>query len=234
MPRRPETFGERLGELIEQRGLKQTQAARQLKCSSGFLSDVVNNLKRPGLDFLERVAEEFEVSLDWLVLGRSTPHSPHPVDLNHHRLVVGAIEVVRAALLENDPGALATLEDLLSPAAKRDLLTQERVESLQHWSNRAETALLAIGVHNTFLQQPGLAARVHGALSTALALFQTRRLAPDIPEGGPSADRAHSRARAEKEMYPRLIMNVGNSIRSAGRDYYEHTYTKGKRPAGDD
>ena len=72
MPKDVETFSNRFAELLQHRGMNQTQAARVLGCSSGFISDLINDVKRPGLDFLERLQSEFDVSLDWLVASAYT------------------------------------------------------------------------------------------------------------------------------------------------------------------
>ena len=231
-----ESFGHRLAELLEARGLNQSQAARALACSTGFLSDVINDVKRPGLDFLEKVQKELQASLDWLVGGQGLPQQQMPVDLQDHRLLLGAVEVVRAALLESDPDALAIVEDLLSPSAQDALLSTERVRALQHWGGRAETALLALGLHNTHLNEPSLARRIQGALTASLALFQARKVFAGAPSDEPSTPggRRRSREAPERERYPRLTMNIGKSVRSATGNYIENHYHDHRGGKGDD
>lgn len=64
-------LGSRLEQLIKELGLNQGEFARKLACSPAFISEVIRGKKRPGADFLANLSETFNVSLDWLVCGRS-------------------------------------------------------------------------------------------------------------------------------------------------------------------
>lgn len=64
-----ETFGSRLEQLIADLRMNQGEFAKNLECSPAFISEVVRGLKKPGTDFLVRMATTFDVSLDWLILG---------------------------------------------------------------------------------------------------------------------------------------------------------------------
>lgn len=220
MPKDVETFSNRFAELLQHRGMNQTQAARVLGCSSGFISDLIHDVKRPGLDFLERLQAEFDVSLDWLVGGRGLPEAPRPIDLTTHRLIVGAVEVVRAGLLENDTDALLMVEELLREGNRVETLTRKQVSALQAWATRSETALLAPSIHNTNLNVQSTRARVMSAITISMALFQSRRVSGKAGDDADS-NRRSPKSSPEKVVLPRLIMNVGESVRSAGRDYYD-------------
>ena len=148
------------------------------------------------------------------------PEAPRPIDLKTHRLIVGAVEVVRAALFENDAAALLIVEELLREGNRVDALTRKQVSALQAWATRSETALLAPSIHNTNLNVRSTRARVMSAITISMALFQSRRISSDAGDDVDS-DRRSQKSSPEKVPLPRLIMNVGGSVRSAGRDYYE-------------
>jgi len=65
-----EQLGNRLEQLMKAKGLNQGEMARCLECSPAFISDVIRNKKKPGTDFLSKISENFNVSLDWLVCGK--------------------------------------------------------------------------------------------------------------------------------------------------------------------
>lgn len=64
-------LGNRLDQLIRDLGLNQAEFARKLACSPTFISEIIRGKKKPGADFLANLSETFNVSLDWLVCGRT-------------------------------------------------------------------------------------------------------------------------------------------------------------------
>jgi transcriptional regulator with XRE-family HTH domain len=56
--------------LLSELKLSQNEFARRLGSTSAFVSNMARGKSKPGLEFLERIASTFGVSLDWLVLGR--------------------------------------------------------------------------------------------------------------------------------------------------------------------
>ena len=64
-------LGSRLEQLIKELGLNQGEFARKLACSPAFISEIIRGKKKPGADFLANLCETFNVSLDWLVCGKS-------------------------------------------------------------------------------------------------------------------------------------------------------------------
>lgn len=63
-------LGKRLKEARENKGLTQIQAAKILGISNGTLSGYERNYRDPDTHILEKMAELYEVKVDWL-LGRS-------------------------------------------------------------------------------------------------------------------------------------------------------------------
>lgn len=218
------TFGSRFGDLLRQTGLSQAQAAKLLETSSGFVSDVVNDVKKPGLEFLQKAQEAFGVSLDWLASGAGIPYEPPPFDFELHRLIVGAIALVRAGLVDGEESALQLLNELLAIGPDQPLLTQERSDKLCRLSEQAEVAMLAAGVHNTRFGSAGKDARVRSAITTAMAVFQLNRRRDGAPHD--SAAEVSPRATPAQERYPHVTVNIGHGSRVAKRDYFEGTAKK--------
>lgn len=63
------TFGERLKNLRESEGLKQTELAEKLNLTSAALSQYEKGVREPNSEMLKKIADYFDVSTDFL-LGR--------------------------------------------------------------------------------------------------------------------------------------------------------------------
>ncbi|AIY82224.1 helix-turn-helix family protein (plasmid) [Clostridium botulinum 202F] len=61
------TFGDRLKELREDNGLRQTELADKLNLSRNAISAYETNTNEPNLDILVKFADIFNVSLDYLL-----------------------------------------------------------------------------------------------------------------------------------------------------------------------
>lgn len=64
------TFAENLSELRHQAGLSQRKAAADLKISQALLSHYENGAREPGLNFVCRACDYYNVTADY-ILGRS-------------------------------------------------------------------------------------------------------------------------------------------------------------------
>jgi len=71
--------GERLRYLRKERGLSQTEAALRVQSDQSQYAKYENNRATPSLEMAARIAQEFEVSLDWLV-GLSDRREPYRVE----------------------------------------------------------------------------------------------------------------------------------------------------------
>lgn len=75
-----ESFGKRLRELRQESGLNQIQLAEKLGMSRGSISFYENADRMPDLNLLERAAEFFDVTIDYL-LGKSENRNPSYSDI---------------------------------------------------------------------------------------------------------------------------------------------------------
>ncbi|WP_198363196.1 helix-turn-helix domain-containing protein [Thauera sinica] len=65
-------LGARLSLAILHLAISQSEFARQVGASPGFISDVVRGVKRPGAEFLFGIKQTFGISTDWLLSGDGT------------------------------------------------------------------------------------------------------------------------------------------------------------------
>jgi len=68
------TLAKRLREARKKSGYNQIDAAKKLGISNGTLSGYERNYRDPDTDTLKRMADLYDVSVDWL-LGKSDPNS---------------------------------------------------------------------------------------------------------------------------------------------------------------
>jgi len=75
------SVGDRVREVREDRGMTQDRLAEVSHVSKGFLSDVENNKRNIGSEYLLRIANALGTSVDYLLKGESTtaPVSREPV-----------------------------------------------------------------------------------------------------------------------------------------------------------
>ena len=62
-------IGSKVKSLREQRGMTQKELAELVGVNQSFISDLEGNKKAPGTPTLMKLAEVFNVSIDWLLDG---------------------------------------------------------------------------------------------------------------------------------------------------------------------
>ena len=70
------SIGERLKELVKEKGLEQQEAANQMNIKVPTFNGYVSNKREPSIDRLKQLAEYFNVSVDYLV-GYSEIRDPY-------------------------------------------------------------------------------------------------------------------------------------------------------------
>lgn len=68
-----QTIYERIAYLIKQKGLTKKSFCEQLNISPGNMGDWKRGKSTPGTHKLIEIGAFFQVSLDWLILGKNTP-----------------------------------------------------------------------------------------------------------------------------------------------------------------
>ena len=72
------TVGERIKQRRQALGYTQDRLATQASISKGFLSDVETGTRNPSAEYLLRIGDALEVSLDYLMKGGPLPSSEPP------------------------------------------------------------------------------------------------------------------------------------------------------------
>lgn len=208
----------RLTQVLAHQSISQTELARQIGMSSGFISDVMRGHKRPGAEFFVAVRKLFCVSIDWLMTGDGTMMGD--VGIRHELLqaIRLQIAVARAAINEDDPTARALLilirEGQLANAAK-DAHFQGLLERIAPTDRDLD---LAVELYNGHLGATDPIVQRRNLLAAAVAHFEARK----------PIDKMAAMTGLPKATAPsRVQINTGRGQRIAGNDYIDH------RPQGD-
>lgn len=201
-------FAARLAQAIAHTGVNQSEFARGLGVSAGFVSDVVRGQKKPGAEFLYAVRTTYGISIDWLLTGEGTIKGGSGIDLDLLRTVRLQIAVARSAVIDANPTAKALL--LLI----RDGRLQEAAEEpdirafLDQIAPVDSDAELALELYNGQLWTDDPGAQRRNLLAAAIAHFETRK----------PIDKVAALARSSGGT---VQINISPSQRNAGRDYHE-------------
>lgn len=65
-------FAERLRELLCERGETQKDLAEAIGVSRGCVTLYCNSMRTPNIEKLAKIAEHFDVDMDWLVFGKES------------------------------------------------------------------------------------------------------------------------------------------------------------------
>lgn len=203
-----EGFAARLAQLIAQTGLNQSEFARQLGVSAGFVSDAARGVKKPGAEFLYAVRTVFGASVDWLLTGEGTMHGGSGIDLDLLRTIRLQIAVARAAVIDADPTAKALLL-LIRDGRLQEVAADPDLRSfLDRIAPDNGDVDLASELYNGHLWTNDPAAQRRNLLAAAIAHFEARK----------PIDKVAALARATGAT---IQINISPSQRNAGRDYHE-------------
>jgi transcriptional regulator with XRE-family HTH domain len=201
-------FAARLTLAIAHTGLSQSEFARRLGASPGFVSDAARGVKKPGTDFLHGVRTVFGVSVDWLLTGEGTMHGGSGIDLELFRAIRLQIVVARTAVVDADPTAKALLllirEGRLQEAAADPALRA----FLDRIAPEDSDFDLATELYNGHLWTDDSDAQRRNLLAAAIAHFEARKPIDKI-------------ATLVRAMGATIQINVSPAQRNAGRDYHE-------------
>jgi Predicted transcriptional regulator len=147
-------FSVNISKLRKERGLNQRKAASELKISQALLSHYENGIREPGLDFVIRVCDYYNVSADF-VLGRTTmretvlvksdqgSETPESAALDRakHESVLLAAAIFRVLAVCGDEIAIPALNYVMTAEYRllRSLFTGSEQELLLSEKRKAET-----------------------------------------------------------------------------------------------
>jgi transcriptional regulator with XRE-family HTH domain len=188
--------------------LKQTEFARRLGVSQGFVSDVVRGHKKPGAEFLFAVRKSFGISIDWLLTGEGTLAGTSGIDLDLLRSIRLQIAVARSAILDENPFAKALLLLIRDNRMQEAAIDLGIAQFLEEIAPPDADADLALELYNGQMWTPDANAQQRNLLAAAIAHFEARK----------PIDKLATLSRASGST---MQVNIGTSQRNAGRDFHE-------------
>jgi transcriptional regulator with XRE-family HTH domain len=211
-----EGLGVRLALAIAHLSISQSEFARRLGSSPGFVSDVVRGLKKPGAEFLFGVKRMCGISTDWLLTGLGTMHGGEGIHLDLLRTIRLQVAVAKAAIVQGDVTAKALLL-LIRDGRLQEADNQPELRAyLDRLCPEDSERDLADELYNGHLWTDDPATRQRNLLAAAVAYFEARK----------PLDRLAALGRAQ---VPPTQINLGTHQRIAGRDYHEKTINKNKK-----
>lgn len=221
-----DTFELRLAHLLLVRGLTQGEFAKGLEASPTFISNMIRGTKKPGTEFLVRIATQYQVSLDWLLLGRGnidgspSIDSPKTIDIEIFRMVNLRAELASNAANGNLE-AKVLADELLGKAFANKSNGAERQSLLNDLSTAVDHNVFTCGLYNRFISHPDPIIRAREILSAALAHFQSNHTDP-LAAMVAGRDSVPNAVAEKKVSNPSVKQKIkGNNIRNAGNDYTE-------------
>ena len=197
-----------LAQSIAHSGLNQTDFAKQLGVSPGFVSDVVRGNKKPGAEFLHAVRTSFGISVDWLLTGEGTISGRGTIDLGLLRTIRLQIAVARSAVVDANTTAKVLLllirDGRLEEAANEPAIGR----FLEEIAAPDADSELALELYNGQLWTQDPVAQQRNLLAAAIAHFEARK----------PIDKLAALSRASGTA---IQINISPSQRNAGRDYHE-------------
>lgn len=201
-------LGARLALAILHLGISQSEFARRLGSSPGFVSDVVRGVKKPGAEFLFGVKQSFGISTDWLLSGVGTMHGGGGINLDLLRTIRLQVAVAKAAIVQGDPTAKALLLLIRDGRLAEAGNEPELRTYLDHLCPEDSDRDLADELYNGHLWADDPATQQRNLLAAAVAYFEARK----------PLDKFATLAKASGAT---IQINIGTNQRNAGRDHRE-------------
>lgn len=199
-------LGARLSLAILHLAISQSEFARQVGASPGFISDVVRGVKKPGAEFLFGIKQTFGISTDWLLSGHGTMLGGAGINLDLLRAIRLQVAVARAAVVDDNPTAKALL--LLIRDGRLEEATADPTLGafLDQLCGSGDDFELVTELYNGHLWTTDPAAQQRNLLAAAVAHFEARK----------PIDKIASLAKASGAT---IQINIGTNQRNAGRDH---------------
>lgn len=193
-------FSARFGIAIIESGLSQSEFARQLGVSPGFISDVVHGKKKPGTEFLHAVQTTFGISIDWLLTGKGAMNGRSEIDLEIYRLIKLQVTLSRLAVIDDNPTAKLVLRLIDERRLTKDSIPEEVRAFLDNITPISPEERLALELYNGHLRTKDPADRQRGVLASAMTYFETNKPFDKVA----ALAEGSSRAKSSKPIDPRF------------------------------
>lgn len=228
-----EGFTQRLQQVLSFATISQTDLARRLGVSIGFMSEIARGVKRPGTDFFIGMRDLLGISIDWLMTGQGSMTGGSGIRQELFEAINLQIAVVRAAVMQQDMSARALMiliqEGQMSAAAAdtafAQLLEHLALQPISHDDQR-----LAVELYNGHLWGSDPIAQRRNLLAAIIAHFEARKPRDRVAvvtglTGAPVSPKAAHTEVPLKPSNMTVQINTGSHQRNAGRDFI-----KGSKP----
>lgn len=202
----------RFAQVLTLAGISQTDLARKLGISPGFVSEVARGIKRPGPDFFMGIRRLLGVSIDWLMSGEGTMTGGAGIRHELLQAIKLQIAVARAAVIDADPLAKALLV-LIREGQLAGIHDEAFAQLLERIAPVDAELDLAVELYNGHLWTADPVAQRRNLLAAAVAHFEARRPLNKIA--------ALTGAGVHDSSTMHIQFNTGRGQRIAGRDYNE-------------
>lgn len=102
-------FGERLSILLKTHKMNQSEFSKKVHVSQSFVSSLIKGTKKPGMEFITRVKEHFNISVDWLLYGEGDKSGKSLIQIELLKAIGLRIELAKAALSGDEQAKLKIL-----------------------------------------------------------------------------------------------------------------------------
>ena len=216
-----DTFELRLAHLLTVRGLTQGEFAKGLDASPTFISNMIRGSKKPGTEFLTRLASQYQVSLDWLLMGRGQMDGSSSIDGEWFRVVTLRVELARLASEGNEEASIL-VDELLGKKSLTESIPVARQDLLEQLANANEVSALTSALYNGFSTHPDSVIRSQEVLSAALVHFQANKADP-LAAMVANRDSVIADNRSPSTKAPSVEQKIkGKNVKNAGNNFIEN------------
>jgi transcriptional regulator with XRE-family HTH domain len=205
-----EGLGHRLAQVCAREGLNQSEFALRIGVTPGFVSDILRGNKKPGCEFLFNLRQSLGVGIDWLLTGKGSMYGGEPIEIGLFQHIVWQIQLVRAALIDEQPAARQLLDSLYQqPDTDTTTFTASDWQA-SHTSLSLDDLALATVLYNSHLWTQDADQRIRNIHAAVLTHFQVQKPANHLQS-------LANALRPEQPVQRITQINIGNNIRNSGR-----------------
>lgn len=164
----------RIRDALTSSGATQTELAKRLGTSAGFLSEVARGLKRPGVDLLAAMRRELRVSIDWIVSGEGSSSGLSPIRHSAIQEIRMLIAAAQALVNDEDPLAGELLQLVMTGGVSEKLAIDRFQPLLDQLSQPDANLQLMIQLYNGNVWTDDPLARRRNVAAAAIAHFEHR------------------------------------------------------------
>lgn len=168
-------FASRFSQAITHCQMNQTEFARQVGVSAGFVSDVVRGNKRPGAEFLFAVRKRFGISIDWLLTGEGTLTGGKEIDFDLLGAIRLQIAVVRRAILDDNQPAKRLLLMIRDNRVQEAAADPDIAQFLEGITPLDPDSALALELYNRHAGTQDKTSQHRNLLAAAIAHFEASK-----------------------------------------------------------